>query len=137
MISVINGDLLSSDAEYIVQQCGTNVNKAMGLSLAIIKKWPNCNFYKESRVPGTIVIKERVIGMMAQINGGKPKNPETQYSRLLLFLQCIEQLPSAKSIAFPFGIGCGIAGGNWDNYYKVINSWSKKHPETQVFIYKL
>jgi hypothetical protein len=37
MISVINGDLLSSDAEYIVQQCGTNVNKAMGLSLAIIK----------------------------------------------------------------------------------------------------
>ena len=104
MISVINGDLLSSDAEYIVQQCGTNVNKAMGLSLAIIKKWPNCNFYKESRVPGTIVIKERVIGMMAQINGGKPKNPETQYSRLLLFQSVPATLPLPKSV-YPALIG--------------------------------
>lgn len=136
-VQIINGDLLSCDAEYIVQQCNTTSKKCLGLSSLIAKKWPTCNFYRETREPGSVVIKERVIGMMAQVNPGKPKGEETKKSREILFLKCLDQLPPAKSIAFPFGIGCGLAGGEWTNYLKLIKFWAKNNPKTQVFVYKL
>ncbi len=135
-IQIISGDLLETDAEYIVQQCSTSVNRCLGLSAAINKKF-GVTFYKELRTPGTVVIKGKIIGLMAQINGGKPKHPESQVTRELLFLQCLDQLPKAKSLAFPYGIGCGLAGGNWDHYYKLIKHWSDNNPDTMVYIYKL
>ncbi len=135
-IQIMTGDLLETDAEYIVQQCSTTVNRCMGLAAAINKKF-KVSFYNKPRTPGTIMIKDRIIGMMAQINGGKPKAPETTTTRELLFLQCLDQLPKAKTIAFPFGIGCGLAGGNWDHYFKLIKNWSHNNPDTMVYIYKL
>jgi O-acetyl-ADP-ribose deacetylase (regulator of RNase III) len=136
-VKIVNGDLLSCDAEYIVQQCNTTSKKCLGLSSLIAKKWPTCNFYRETREPGSVVIKERVIGLMSQVNPGKPKGDETKKSRELLFLKCLDQLPPAKSIAFPFGIGCGLAGGDWTRYFKLIKHWAKNNPKTKVFVYKL
>jgi hypothetical protein len=135
-VQIMTGDLLTTNADYIVQQCNTMSKKCLGLSSSIAKKWPKCNFYKEERTPGTIVIKDRVIGMMSQINPGKPKGSETQKTRELLFLTCLDQLPKAKSIAFPYGIGCGLAGGDWNHYLKFIKHWAKNNPDTKVFIYK-
>jgi len=31
-----------------------------------------------------------------------------------------------KSVAFPYGIGCGIAGGNWDHYYNMLQQFARK-----------
>ncbi len=42
--------------------------------------------------------------------------------------------------AFPHGIGCGLAGGDWDTYAKMIDDFArraKKEANVETFIYKL
>ena len=54
------------------------------------------------------------------------------------FAQCLEaisQLPSKpRSVAFPFLIGCGLAGGNWGRYRRMIEAWSRANPDVSVVI---
>jgi O-acetyl-ADP-ribose deacetylase (regulator of RNase III) len=46
--------------------------------------------------------------------------------RILWFKQCLDQLGAflvskgITSVAFPFMIGCGLAGGDWNVYHKMI-----------------
>jgi hypothetical protein len=46
----------------------------------------------------------------------------------------VPALPRIESIAFPKYIGCEIAGGNWDNYSRMIRQFAGLHPHLQVFI---
>ena len=41
------------------------------------------------------------------------------------------------SVAFPYGIGCGLAGGNWKNYLRMINDFDKEYKSIDIVIYKL
>ena len=41
------------------------------------------------------------------------------------------------SIAFPFGIGCGMAKGDWSKYLAMINNFAIRHSSVKVVIYKL
>ena len=41
------------------------------------------------------------------------------------------------SIAFPMGIGCGLAGGDWNVYLNLIKQFKINNPNTKVTIYKL
>ena len=48
------------------------------------------------------------------------------------------QIPSLESVAFPYGIGCGAAGGDWDTYYKIIQNFAEYlDGKAEVFIYRL
>ena len=52
-------------------------------------------------------------------------------------LQAISQLPTAsrpRSLAFPHQIGCGLAGGNWDRYERMIADFATANPEIAVTI---
>jgi O-acetyl-ADP-ribose deacetylase (regulator of RNase III) len=42
---------------------------------------------------------------------------------------------SFKTIAFPFAIGCGLAGGNWKNYAKMIDNFAKDLTPKGVKVY--
>jgi len=37
----------------------------------------------------------------------------------------------------PYKIGCGLAGGNWDKYYNILNIWANNNPNIKIVIYKL
>lgn len=39
-----------------------------------------------------------------------------------------------KHVAFPYGIGCGLAGGEWSRYVAMIEQWSAMHPDLSVDI---
>ena len=53
-------------------------------------------------------------------------------------LAALDSLPMAvPSIAFPSGIGCGLAAGNWINYYGIIAQWAANHPGTAVQVVSL
>lgn len=91
-----------------------------------------------------------VINILAQYYPGKPRSyPEKQprsypkkqlrsyhghardseERRLAAFQQCLDQITkipdiSGKSVAFPHGIGCGLAGGNWEKYENILSDWS-------------
>ena len=44
------------------------------------------------------------------------------------FKACLHEISAIEdmnSIAFPWMIGCGLAGGNWDNYQSRIEEFSK------------
>lgn len=50
----------------------------------------------------------------------------------------IAQIPSLESVAFPYGIGCGAAGGDWQTYHKIIQNFADYLDGTaEVYIYRL
>ena len=60
--------------------------------------------------------------MLAQYYPGEPKY-ESYEQRLNWFKSCIDKIskiPDLKQVAFPYGIGCGLAGGRWEDYEKLI-----------------
>lgn len=87
---------------------------------------------------------KKVIHMFGQVLPGKP-NTFTKYyqhvkiedgpeDRINYFKMCINELDSLKldsPVAMPYKIGCGLAGGNWEIYKKILEKC-----ETNVVLYK-
>lgn len=100
-------------------------------------------------MPGDIVVRgngenERfVINMLAQLYPGKSRFPDdatdgfearqTAFTNCLLKMLCIQNL---HSVAFPWKIGCCMAGGDWDTYLPMIENFSEK-AGADVLIYRL
>ena len=79
------------------------------------------------------------VAMYAQIHGGGPgRGADDAAHREHYFAHCLDAivpaLPRIESIAFPKYIGCEIAGGNWDNYGRMLRQFAGLHPHLQVFI---
>jgi phosphoserine phosphatase len=103
-----------------------NPNRSL-LKLCVRNHWP---WYTEGNPP-----------RLAQIYPGASRNniaSDDQKSREKYFLDCLEKISKIKdinSIAFPWRIGCGLAGGNWDTYMSMIDNFSSKF-NINVSIYK-
>lgn len=141
-LTIVNQDLLKSVCQFIAHQCNCISKKGAGLSLYLFKKYPYANIYNDDtvRIPGTIIIRQNIINIMGQKYPGKPKQYETAEQRELWFKQCLDEISlieGLKSIGFPYQIGCGLAGGNWINYYNMIKSFAIDNPNVEVVIYKL
>lgn len=60
---------------------------------------------------------------------------ETKETREIWFKLCLKKLAiqikhlKCQIIAFPYAIGCGLAGGDWSNYYQMINEWAESHKD--------
>jgi len=91
--------------------------------------------------------KLKILHLTAQIYTGKPRDADRYVDRLKAFKECIYLLENNQGISrefigsdvmkietlrrfdiidgdvvgFPYGIGCGLAGGNWDDYYKILD----------------
>lgn len=165
-LKVINGSLLDATTEYIVQQTCCTALRPHGLSETIAKRWSSVDPYgKRTKYKGNWATADsrpavgsiqvypnpdgpQVICAFAQYTHGKPgkyQDPlmipvsDTTDDRLLNFKVCLERIAELKpkSLGFPWKIGCGLAGGNWSQYFDAIHTWASKHPETQVIFYKL
>ncbi len=104
-------------------------------------------------VPGTAIILgdgqtgRYIACLFAQYAMGKPGKyesfgvPDTEEDRLQYFQQALEDLsskiPETSSLAFPCRIGCGLAGGNWARYRKILENWSQNHPNYTITLYSL
>lgn len=153
MATIITGDLLKSDAQYIVHQCNCVTIKGANLSKSVFHKFPFANIYAPREktghkdTPGTIIIKgdgskERfIINLLAQYYPGKSRyvndTPQMRLSWFKKGLEEIEKIPNLREIAFPYNIGCGMAGGDWKVYKKAIDDFAKKLTKVKVFIIKL
>jgi len=104
-------------------------------------------------VPGTIVVRgewgepERpVVNMLAQYYPGEVRFEDSKKdgfsARLLYFKRCLSSMVElsdsvlTESFAFPWRIGCGAAGGNWDDYMDHLLQFSEV-VSGDVIIYKL
>lgn len=152
-IKIVNGNLLDATEQFIIHQCNCVTNQAKTLAKQIFDKYPYANTYKKRsnnkltyNVPGTIDImgngtdKRYIINMYSQFYPQKAKFSNDSYEkRLIWFRDCLDQIykiPNLESIALPYNIGCGVAGGNWEKYYNEIVIFANKIKK-QVTIYKL
>ena len=151
---VINGDILKSDATFIAHQINCVTTTAKGLSKSIFDKYPNANIYKSStkRIVGKTYYDftrngKVIFHLAGQIRPGKPTihYPDRYIDRISYFKSCmisleqeIEYLKQQYNIkkeivvAFPYGIGCGLAGGKWVDYESILQDSS-----LNIVLYKL
>lgn len=162
---LIAGDLLKFDeAKYIAHQCNCLTSVGSNLADAMFKAFPYSDVYSHrvsydrtelplpGEQPGDIIIRgngknERyVINMFAQFYPGGVKYPDSSkdgyIARQTYFKNCllkIMQIPDLESIAFPYKIGCGVAGGDWNVYSRLIDIFARKMKEEDVktFVIKL
>lgn len=102
--------------------------------------------------PGTIQIDSdpanrsiyKVIHMFAQYAPGKPGRYQSYYpseydddttDREMWFSDCLKVIDEAtdiSTVAMPYLIGCGLAGGSWKTYEKMLQK-----AKTDIVLYKL
>lgn len=153
MIKEVCGNLLEHDAKYIAHQCNCVSTGYAGIAKAIYNKYPYSDVYSTRKNPdklGTIKVcgngkdKRYIINMFSQYYPGTCKYPDGGKDNPKLreesFKKCLDEISKIKdleSIAFPYLIGCGLAGGNWDNYEKMIYNFAHKNFLTDVYLVKL
>ena len=111
----------------------------------------NCAISDDRDIPGTIRVLEtketktpKVVCLFSQWSPGKSNiryektYPDGKYDRLRYFEECLWKLDEyckenrIKTVAVPYGIGCGLAGGNWNDYVKELEK-----TKVDVVLYKL
>lgn len=159
---IVTGDLLAAPDTMIVHQCNcTSTGQAGGIARLIFDRFPFADCYTEEneREPGTAAIcvagpeKLTVVNLFGQHHPGGPSEEETPDQRFDWFKQALNVFGNALlnlrdeiwaeeevTIAFPWQIGCGIAGGDWDGrYLPLIDKFAEalaKH-NIKVRIYRL
>lgn len=150
-VTVIKEDLLDATEEYICHQCNCCTTQSKFLAKQIFDRYPTANTYihrtrdpNTRSTPGTIEVfdcaDKYIVNMFSQFYPGKSKyNNDSLYKRKKWFKLCLDhiaQIPNIKKIAMPFRIGCGAAGGKWDEYFNLIKEFSKNN-NIEVVLYKL
>jgi len=83
--------------------------------------------------------------MIAQRYPGQPKwSNDTAELRKKWFLACLSDIRNymhennLKSLAFPYKIGCGLAGGDWKTYLEMLETFGDgfKSPDMYIALYK-
>lgn len=140
-------DLTKCPYAVIAHQCNTRTRTSKGLSAAMFRKFPSANTYDNGfeRVAGNISVhtvgEQRIVNMYGQVHPSRPGHYNDSASdRIRYFKSCLDQmaaLPDLTSVAFPDHIGCGLAGGDWDVYHRMIAEFADKIAPARVIIVKL
>jgi len=149
-LKIVDGDLLDATEDYLAHQCNCCSTGAKALAELMFDKYPHANSYNKRiknnkstySKPGTIEVFDNVINMYAQYYPAFGKyNNDSVVKRVEWFKACLVDISKIKdiklkTIAMPFNIGCGAAGGDWNVYYKMIEEFATKE-KIHVTLYKL
>ena len=149
MIYWKKGNLLESNCDYICQQVNCMGKMNSGIARQIREKWPvvyqnymaKCNFshpggyIRPELLLGDIQIvglwddynetkfHQSVINMYSQLNYGYDGRRYTSYDAFWNCVNLIKQsVPTNKKIGFPYNIGCGLGGANWNVILTMIDT---------------
>ena len=154
MIEIVTGNLFDSKEKYLCHQCNCVTQKAAHLSKDVFEKYPYADIYSGRGLPdepGTIIIRGNgqdqryVINILGQFYPGRSRYPQSTKdglaARQKYFHQCllkIARIPSLESVAFPWKIGCGAAGGTWEYYLGNLTNFANyvERLGVRVCIYK-
>lgn len=149
-MKIVYGDITKVPRDIIIHQCNCVTTIGKGLSHTLFTAFPYSDIYSK-RVkpdkPGEIIVRHSedhrpdIIAFLAQYYPGKAKNSfDTAKKREEWFRECLDkmyELLSSKenvnkklTIAFPYGIGCGLGGGNWSTYEKMLDDFAVKMKNT-------
>lgn len=142
MVQFVKGDLLKSNCDYICHQVNCQGKMNSGIAKQIREKWPvvydNYIMKYFNSLPeillGDIQIvninttgadekAQQVINMFAQQHYGYDGRRYTSYDAFWNCLNLIKQsVPTDKKIGFPYNIGCGLGGANWNVILTMIDT---------------
>ena len=166
---VITGDLLACPDEMIVHQCNCmNTGVVGGIAGLIFARHPEADPHRNHpgvpSEPGSAEFcvspfRPIVANLYGQVNPGGPSedpgDPDHPDARYNLFKQALRLFGNTiigvkdeiwrdrhdeVTIGFPWQIGCGIAGGDWDGrYFPLIDRFAGEMAAYgfKVHIYKL
>lgn len=147
MIKIVEGNLLNATEDIIAHQVNSMGVMDSGLAKQIRAKYPNIyteyleciSRHHKYAVLGTCQIVKAdenkfVANLFGQYNYGKDK----QYTDYLALEEALLTLKvnckdGGLSVAIPYNLGCGLAGGQWYIVYKIIEDIFKDY---DVTIYK-
>lgn len=147
-LRVVEQDILLSSACSLAHQCNCTSSRAAGVARSIFDRYPRANTYRTSelRTPGTVTASKAdgeptIINMYAQLAPGRPRRAgDSAAKRLLWFRECLtamQELPDLQSVAFPYLIGCGLAGGAWEAYEEELRRLAAARPDIEVTLCRL
>lgn len=142
-IPIINGDVLESNADFIVHQVNCQGVMGSGVAKQIKKKYPHVfKAYKEKcdtsmsatcrgdspterakSMLGDVLfvcadqnepLGQQIANLFAQHNYGYDGGCYTDYGALQRCLEELNQHAKGKSVAIPYMMSCYRGGGNWD-----------------------
>ena len=139
-IHIVSGNLLEASEPYIGHQCNCmTIGKAAGLAKALFKKYPFANVYAKRTGPsdpgsysmhGNGADQRYVVNFYAQDFPGKPKGPtDSKEARLQWLIQSVAAFArdsKSSELALPYGIGCGLAGGDQDVYFTALEKLARE-----------
>lgn len=147
MITIKKGNILDCTENIIVHQVNSQGVMGGGLARQLADKYKGLEpFYFEhcreknnsyQILSGTVLFygdvnnRRKIANIFSQ-----KENFNTDYKAMKIALKEVKQYAKdiKLSIAIPYGIGCGIANGNWDKVYKIIE---QVFSDYKVILYKL
>ncbi len=137
-----HGDLLLAQEKYLCHQCNCSTRRSAHLAKAVFDRFPYADDYARRGPfddPGTIRVhgdggeKRYVVNLFAQRYPGRSLYPNDDAPHRRKWLECcldeLAKLPGVREggVAMPYLIGCGVAGGNWKDYERVIRGFSDEN----------
>ena len=142
-------DAISGSCDYIGHQVNCVTRGARRLAHTIFEAYPEANNYAggNKNVLGKAMIFGRIVNLAGQYNPGAPDSDnaldgkDTRANRMRWFrsalddfLQQARKSSSVISIALPVNIGCGLAGGNWDDYHALLVDWHANNADVDLLL---
>jgi O-acetyl-ADP-ribose deacetylase (regulator of RNase III) len=151
MIKVVNGNILDAKENVIAHQVNCMGKMGAGVALEIRRKWPNVyegyvNFCSE-HIPAYLIgrtflvrigVNHYIANLFGQERYGRDKR-YTDYDAIEKSLRRLKGFCKQQgnfSIALPYNMGCGNAGGDWTVVKGLIDRIFADY-EGDVVIYKL
>lgn len=157
-VRILKGDLLQSDCDVIMHQANCHKTMGAGIALAIRKvyneayvadcsdprtpedKLGNYTFAECEREPQT----KYVFNLYGQLDFAPRGKTHTNYAQLnnaicraLGMVERIEEVVKLSlKIGMPYGMGCGLAGGDWDVVLPMLNRIAGIR-KIDIFLYQI
>lgn len=147
-IEIKYGDLFTTDATYICHQVNCMGRMGSGIARCVRDRFPTA--YEEYKTachsadtPGTLLGKilpseyegKTIVHMFAQERYGR----HVRYTDYFAFRECLRKIraivPTGSHVAFPYGIGCGLGGGEWSIILPMIEEELANDYEVEVWKY--
>lgn len=148
MIRVVNGNILEANEDIIAHQVNCMGVMGAGLAKQVKYKYPNvfdkyiiyCNAFGDRGVlMGQCLMIETedkyIANLFGQYKFGT-REKQTDYSALESSLKKLKYIAQehSKTVAIPYNLGCGLAGGDWSIVYQIIDNVFKDY---DVTLYRL
>lgn len=132
-IKIIEGNILDTDRDIIVQQVNCLGVMGAGLAKTILGKYPKVkkeyvNFCRKERIPEYLLGKvhyvqvydgKEIANVFGQLSIRKNQYDKAVYTNTKALITGIDEVRKkaeiiGQSVAIPSYIGCNLAGGDWE-----------------------